>query len=193
MKINVLEMSNELKKLNDNLSDYEELYQSIFREVDIAKTYWNDGYAETFSNAMLNEKHQSDKLFQELSSRRNIYQYVRDEYSRSGNKISYDLNRKNDFYARMGDLKSKLSEAKNKLIEAYDGGLGYYSVSCAGGYQNFLNDTLEYYMRIVDECCSEVERYLSDFENIENQVGKKIGELPDSTFENYIPVDIPKA
>ena len=192
MKVNVGEMSDKLRKLNSNLSEFEGLYQSMFRETEIARSYWNDGYAEAFSNAMKNEKMQSDKLFQELSARRDVYQYVRDQYSRSGNKIEYDLNRKNDFYLRLGELKDKIGEARRKLIEAYDGGLGYYSVSCAGQYQYVLDNVFDYYIRIIDECRSELERYLSDFENIEIQTARKIDSLTESTFENYIPVDIPR-
>ncbi len=192
MKVNVGEMSDKLNSINNDLSEFENLYQSIFREVDIARGYWNDDNAEKFSSSMNNEKNQSIKLYQELSSRRDVYQFVKDEYSRSGNVITYDQNRKGDFLYRLGEAKSKINEAQNKLRETYESGLGFYSNFAAGSFQNVLNNVLDYYMRVLDDCYSEVNRYLSDFENIENRTKQKIDELQDYTYENYNPVKIPR-
>ena len=192
MKVNVGEMSSKINSINNDLSDFESLYQSIFREVDIARSYWNDSNAEKFSNSMINEKNQSIRLYQELSSRRDIYQFVKDEYSRSGNVITYDQNRKADFLYRLSEAKSKISEAQSKLRETYEGGLGYYCAGAAGYFNNVLANDLDYYMRVLDDCYSEVNRYLSDFENIENRTKQKIDNLRDYTYESYNPVKIPR-
>jgi hypothetical protein len=192
MRVDVGEISRNLTKLDTDLSNFESLYHSIFREVDIAKSYWNDGNANVFASKMEEEKSKSKELYDELSSRRDIYKYVRDEYSRSGNVINFDLNRKNDYLLRLNEAKWKLEEAKGKLRETIEEGLGNYSSGGAAYFVHIHNDVMDYYTRIIEECYSEVNRYLNDFENIERQTGKKIDELSNHSYSNYIPVKIPK-
>lgn len=192
MKINVGNMSDELNKLNNNLAEFQGLYQSIFREVEMARSYWNDNRAQVFSSSMGEEKQKSERLYQELSSRRDVFQYLRNEYGRSGNSISYDLNRKANFLGRLSEVRRNICDARDMLRRVYDDGLGAYSSGAAGGYQNLLYNDFDYYIGVIDDCYSEINRYLNDFDAIERQTTRMIDSLPDYTYDNYTAVEIPK-
>lgn len=190
MRVNVEQMREQLRKVNNDLSEYDNIRSSLFREIDMATTFWNDKRTRQFSQGISYEKNQASRLYNELTSRRDVYQYVADEYSRSGNVINYDPYRKGDLSSQLSSAKWRINDGINKLRDAFDSGLGYYSVSAAGTFQNVLNNELEYFKRILDECDSEVNRYLSTFDSIEREANRKVNRLTDYKFDEYNPIKI---
>ncbi|MBR4618623.1 MAG: hypothetical protein IKO49_04900 [Bacilli bacterium] len=184
MKIYVSGINEELKKLDSYITEYEEVYLSMFHELGVAASNWCDTRATVFKNNMYDERIKTSKNFKMLTDKRDIFKYIKDEYSTIGNNIEVELNRKTEINNKINYTIALLQQALREYNDLYDSGLGYYSVQVASRLSRFKN-AMTNYITTLEKVQNEFNNYMNKIEEIENNVSKKINNMEYYKITSY--------
>ena len=92
MKINNINLKNDINLLNKLIAEYEEVKLNLFNELKDSCINWQDGNSVDFENKIYLEKVESDNILRTLTDKRDILNFIYDKYSDLGKKIKCDLN-----------------------------------------------------------------------------------------------------
>lgn len=178
ININVRDMREELKKLDSCINEYNDIHRSLFQTLSIATDNWKDSNSIVFNEKIYKQKNNSEKIFNEVKDRRNLFSYILTSYETIGNDIKFDLNIKNDINNEFDFAISKLRDSINHYNNAYDYGVGNYSSGIAGIMAIDCNcSEVEKLIQKIESVKSEINNIFNRLEYIEQQISNKIEQL----------------
>ena len=172
MNINVSEIYNEITNLTALLDEYEKNYINLYKNYFDSAYYWKDQNSINFFNHLEMEKPKVKNTCDELNELKNIYEYIYDSYSKIGNKIYYNQEKKselaknlqisldiiNDIIAYYNNLNLELNSKEyilvsNELYKAQD---------LKNEFENMYNDLVH---------------LMDNIDNIEAKTNEKISKI----------------
>lgn len=116
MRINTLNIKDNITELNALIDSYKDLYLNMYKEFSNCSTYWTDPNAVAYFKQIELEKRKVNTAYVNLTSLRNLYQFIVDSYSSIGKIIECDLNYKESVIKSLENYNEKLSN----IIKLYD-------------------------------------------------------------------------
>lgn len=186
INVNSSEIEKELMYLNKLITEYEDNYLSLFRELNSSSLFWKDGKSELFFDTIPKEKIKNDNYYQEIKNVQNIYTYILEQYKKIGNKINIDLNYQEAILKRFDKIILELENIKS-LYEHLDTS---FCIEEKGIILNELKDITQIIEIIKDEK-NRIKNLLEKIESIEMEISTQINKIKityikDYEIDNYI-------
>jgi len=115
MKINIINLKSETKKLSKLINEYEEIFLNLYNEILSGSIYWDDNISKLFFENINIEKNQVENTINELNDLKEIYEELIRKYEEIGNKIEVLPKTKDEILSAVNNYLDKL----HKLIELY--------------------------------------------------------------------------
>ncbi len=114
MEINIEKLKNEIEQYNKIIDNYENLYLNLYNELSNCTFYWQDEKSISFFDSIAKEKLEIKNAINELNGLCSIYDYIIKKYNIIGNKISFDLNKKDKIISKINNFIDKTHTIYNK-------------------------------------------------------------------------------
>ena len=186
MLINTEELRTTLDKLNQLISNYEEIHLNMYNNLSSSFFSWNDLYSKKFLVYNDNEKKSFDNLIANYKSYYDIYKYILEKYSSLGKTIYYELDNKESVYAHFDTYISKLENILYKYDNSNlinNSNVSYKIYNERRKLQNRLDSVKSIYSDFKDFYNSINEINLEVSERISNIEIKDIQEI---SVEDYV-------
>lgn len=102
----------ELKKL---INDYDELQLNLFNQLKLSCSDWHDGNSALFEEKLKDEKNASTKFLNALVKDKDIFEYAYKEYKTIGEKVHFNLAKRNSVLAAIDDAINKTTYVLNEF------------------------------------------------------------------------------
>ncbi len=172
MEINVGLLQKEYINLSKQLETFYDSYLNIYNDLKEANSAWQDYHARLFFNSVNNTKIKVNNTYDELSSLKDIYLYLINQYKSLGNKIKIDLKAKDEIIFNFNNFNDKL----NELISLYNS----LDLSFCPNEAVKLNKQKEELIKIKSYIIKSKEKVKDVFnkvETIENEVNLKLSKI----------------
>ena len=116
MEINVGNLKSEISKLDNLINDYENNFNNLYNQFNHGIDLWNDTASKQFFSNIEIEKNRVLNNINEIKSLKDVYKYIIQNYEELGNKISYNLNEKDNIYNKFNKYLLNL----NEIIDLYN-------------------------------------------------------------------------
>lgn len=116
MKVNTVNLKNEVTKLNLLLEEYESIYLNLYNEIQSTSHFWNDPHSIAFLDYISLEKQEIIKTYNELQDIKEVYDYLLDKYQLLGKKIEFNLKLKDEVILKLNNYIYKI----NDIIRCYN-------------------------------------------------------------------------
>lgn len=180
LKINCVNLKNDINKLNSLIDEYEEIKLNLFNQLKDACINWQDGNSQEFDSKIYLEKVETNLILQSLKDKQSLFKFVYDKYSDIGSKIVCDLKNKTSVFSMVD---SCLSQIDNILYEfnLIDGSFYYYE------YQSIIrqkNKVLDCRNKL-NQVRNNVSSMYTRIEQIEREVNDKIKMLSEVKINSF--------
>lgn len=171
VEVDVPNIRSVIENLESIIGEYEEIELNLFNQLkDCCINNWQDGNSADFEDQMYVEKQESDMILESLNDKKDIYEFIYNEYSDIGRKIKMNLNGR--------------SRVLSTIDRAYDNARTVISLfsSVDTGYR-YGGDILAQKAKIqnvkyqLSNLKMEVNSLYSRVEQIENEIRNKINSL----------------
>lgn len=173
MRVDVSNIKTELVKLNKLIETYEDNYLNLYNELNKASTYWQDVHSINFFDDVDSYKLKLEINVEELNSLCDIYKYLVDQYQKIGDRINFDLDKKNSVVRTIDTYIQEI----NSIVSSYRS----LNLSFCTHYERetLMREMrrLQNYKNILSETKSEVIKKFETIQSIENRVKSKLSEL----------------
>lgn len=177
MKINTLVLKEDINNLNTLIDKFKELYTNMYNEFSNCATYWNDPNAIAYFKSVQQEKSKVNKAITDMSSLKDLYQYILESYSTLGKVLEIDLNYKERIIKSLEEYIERL----RNIIRSYDS-IDTYELDEVNNYikieKKKLNDNLE----LLSNYLSNVRKLYSRVEQLEIEVKAKVANVKVSSI-----------
>ena len=180
MKINNINLKNDINLLNKLIAEYEEVKLNLFDELKDSCINWQDGNSVDFENKIYLEKVESDNILRTLTDKRDILNFIYDKYSDLGKKIKCDLNNRS---ALLRSIESCQSQANSIINEFYkiDNSFYYWEQQSISNQKNKIlkvkND--------LSEVKNSITKMFDKIEKIEKEIKVKIKKIDEIKINNF--------
>ena len=180
MKINNINLKNDINLLNKLIAEYEEVKLNLFNELKDSCINWQDGNSVDFENKIYLEKVESDNILRTLTDKRDILNFIYDKYSNLGEKIKCDLNNRS---ALLRSIESCQSQANSIINEFYkiDNSFYYWEQQSISNQKNKIlkvkND--------LSEVKNSITKMFDKIEEIEKEIKVKIKKIDEIKINNF--------
>ncbi len=116
MRVNVVELKNDIYHYQNIIKEYEEIYIRMYHELSSATTYWHDPHAYAYFKEIDIERQKVKTTLYELTTLQEIYIYMIDSYSKLGKIIEWNLNDRSKIIKSLEEYIGKLRQ----IIKQYN-------------------------------------------------------------------------
>ncbi len=115
MLINLTEINSEINKLNDLISEYEDVQLNIFNQLKDSSVNWNDGNSLVFNEKIYDDKIESALFLLYIKENKELFDFIYNSYSQLGKKISCNLEKKNSVIFSIETCISQINTILNEF------------------------------------------------------------------------------
>ena len=172
MLVRVDNMRTQLNLLNKTLVNYEEDYRNFYNELNNASSYWQDPHAEKFFNNAKLEELKAKNTIEEITSLRDVYTYFVEKYENLGNRISFDLDKKEDCLLKLEKTLNQMEE----IVRSYE----QLNTSFCPSIGKKLNDEKQVVIKEIKNLQAIKEKIKETFlaiEEIEKNIYQKLSKI----------------
>lgn len=116
MKVNVENLKNDIRRFNKFLEEYDEIHLRMYHEFFSSTSFWNDPHAISYFKEIDIEKKDASTMVMELTSLKDLYEYLIESYEKIGKTIEWNLNYKRKIIKSLEAYIEKLKQ----ILKKYD-------------------------------------------------------------------------
>lgn len=184
--IDIINLKNELNKLNSLFDTYQENYLNFYNEIKNSSVYWQDVHSTKFFKDKEVEKQKLDISFDELNSLKSVYNIIIQEYEKFGNYISFDLTYREELLSDVNVYINKVTRISN-LYSSLNYSFASSSIRVSLGEQH---KTINKLIKDAQTLKERLKNIMNEIDEIERKIQSKISNisisvLPDVLLEGY--------
>ncbi|HIR49084.1 MAG TPA: hypothetical protein IAB35_03810 [Candidatus Faecimonas gallistercoris] len=186
MKVITSTLKEEVLSLNQLIKEYEKVYLNLYNEFFATSFSWQDSYQKNFTSEIEKEKKQVEKMINELTSIKDIYNYIIEKYETIGQKIIINVNTSKTILKQIDGYIEKL----DSIIQSYNN----LDTSFCKSEKEIIEkerNTLEYTKKKMLKIKTNIKSKIDNIERIERELKNKLSKInielvKDNNLENCI-------
>ena len=176
IKVDLVGINNNLKKIINNSKKYSENYYSYYMNVESSSDYWVGKYATKFYDFQLENKIINKKTIDNIKLFIDLMNLTFDKYSKVAKKnIKIELNKKDKIERKYGTINSYINDAIGELESVININVNA-AISKASNASSSLEKSKERTLKIFDK--------VSDYEELLKQ------HIDNMDIHSIVPLDI---
>lgn len=180
IEINVKDLNENVTELNNIILSYQESDLNLFNMMKNLTLFWQDNHAKIFFDQLEKEQISRSQLIKEIQKRKDIYQYIYNEYHHFGNKIKCNLDAKDVVINKIDNCIQKTKE----IIELFN------QIDITKNYkgrEKIIKDREKMVNILTDYENSKIEikKFFDQIEKIEQEINLKKENLDNVKIDDY--------
>ena len=180
MEINTNDLQKELQRLNQLITDWETCQLNLYRHLDKATSNWQDADSIKFSEQIVTEKNNTEKVLDQVKDLKSLYQYLYNNYSKLGQKIYCDTEARRNLTTQIDNYYDNLKKIYHQFDDI-DMSFSYKEKSDIIDIKN----KLERQLKKLEELKRNVLSFLDKVEEIEREVSVRISRFQDILISDF--------